>query len=83
MAYVVAFQASYLSTRRHECRVKSDLKSNNNKRSLFESHSTARLSDLWEFVSGSFTESRQPLVTQDGSYPLVGFVDAEGQVSVP
>jgi hypothetical protein len=55
MAYVVAFQASYLSTRRHECRVKSDLKSNNNnKRSLFESHSTARLSDLWEFVSGSF-----------------------------
>jgi hypothetical protein len=28
-------------------------------------------------------ESRQPLVTQDGSYPLVGFVDAEGQVSVP
>jgi hypothetical protein len=24
-------------------------------------------------------ESRQPLVTQDGNYPLVGFVDAEGQ----
>jgi hypothetical protein len=28
-------------------------------------------------------ENRQPLITDGGTYPLVGFVDAEGQVSVP